>query len=451
MRTATWGVAALLGGVVATSLWALPATAQDEQVVVLEPVGESPGPEQDPTTVAGQVDKLAKSKAMGKVAATLVVDANSGTTLYDDDGSLALVPASANKIITAAAVLRTAGADRVLQTTTTISGGEVFIVGGGDPLLSSRRPVLDLGHRPYPRFTPLRVLAKDTAAALKERGTTSVRLKVDDTFFTGPDWGHGWPEYYRTDGIAAPVSALLVDQGRVQGTGIIAEDPGQAGGDAFAKLLRSQGITVTSVAKQKSPQNAEQLAAINSAPINELVGEALLWSDNETAESLFRLAGEYGGFGASFEGGGQAVAKVLTEMGISPIMAKFYDGSGLSPEDRVSPAVIVDVLRRAVTGQDDLWPIASGLAVAGVTGTLQNRFDDPESSSARGWARAKTGTLNYVSALAGYVQSRSGRVLIFTSLANEAKSSFDAAAAMDKIVGRVTDCGCPGTNRDTGG
>lgn len=448
MSRRSWALVALAGCLAVSGV--LPASAQDGEVVVLQPVGES-GTEQDPATVASHLDKLAKAKQMGKTAGTIVIDAESDQVLYEDDASIGLVPASTNKIVSSAAVLRTAGPDRVLTTRTTLSGDALTIIGGGDPLLVSRKPQLNFGQRPYPRFTPLRRLAKDTAEALKQRNATTVKLHVDDSFFTGPAWGHGWPEYYRTSGIAAPVSALLVDHGRIGGTGMIPEDPGLAGGEAFAKLLRGNGITVSSVGKQKSPDGAQELASIDSAPIAELVGVALLWSDNETAESLFRIAGHYGGFGASFEGGGQAVNQVLNDMGISPVMSAFHDGSGLSPDDRVPPAVLAQVLRRAVQGQDDLWPITSGLAVAGVTGTLQNRFDDPQTIAARGWVRAKTGTLNFVSSLAGFVQSRSGRVLIFVSLANEADSPFDAAEVIDKITAQVAECGCPGTDRDSGG
>lgn len=64
-----------------------------------------------------------------------------------------------------------------------------------------------------------------------------------------------------------------------------------------------------------------------------------------------------------------------------------------------------------------------------------------------GWVRGKTGTLNYVSSLAGFMQSRSGRVLVFASIANEATSSFDAATQIDKIVAAAADCGCPGAAR----
>jgi D-alanyl-D-alanine carboxypeptidase/D-alanyl-D-alanine-endopeptidase (penicillin-binding protein 4) len=189
------------------------------------------------------------------------------------------------------------------------------------------------------------------------------------------------------------------------------------------------------------------VASVSSAPVFQLVEQALTTSDNQTAENLFRLAGRAGGFGGSFTGGGQAVAKALDQVGISAVMANFSDGSGLSRENHLTVTLLTDILRRAVRSEDGLWPIASGLAVAGVNGTLRNRFATPETSTAAGWLRGKTGTLNYVSSLAGFVQSRSGRVLLFASIGNEAMSSFEAGAQIDQIIAAAADCGCPGEDR----
>lgn len=427
------------------------AEAQDDQLAVLAPVGRNPGPEQDPATVARQIGRLATAKAMGKQASTYVVDAQSGTVLYDDEGDVGRIPASTNKITTAMAVLRHAGLDRTVRTRTTMTGGHtVYLIGGGDPLLVSRPPELVSGRSPYPRFTPLRKLVGDTAAKLRGDDVTSVAVKVDSSFFTGPDWGEGWPRYYLTTGITAPVSALLVDDGRVDGDGAFAPDPAIAAGDTFAKLLRREGIKVTSVRHGTSPASAEELATISSAPIYELVEEALTWSDNETAESLFRLAGHFAGHDASFAGGAKAVAEALESLRISTVMTSFNDGSGLSHDDRIPPSVLAAVISNAVRGEDDLWPITSGLAVAGVSGTLQHRFSTAETDDAAGWLRGKTGTLNFTSTLAGFVQSRSGRILAFAALGNDAKNTSATVTMLDRIGAQLADCGCPGENRDSG-
>lgn len=425
------------------------AVAESDGPPVLQPVAKDSGPPQDPGQVAGRVGPLAlDDKKMGKLATTLILDAESGQTLYDDDGSVAVIPASTNKIPTSVAVLTMAGPNRTLQTRVTLNGNDLFLIGGGDPLLSSRAPKVEPGYPTYPALTSMRALAKDTAEALKSQGAASVVLNLDDTFFDGPSWNPTWPEYYRTEGIVAPVSALIVDDGRVGGQwGPISDDPTMAAGDVFKQLLQDRGIKVSDVRRGKSADSAQELASVESAPIYELVQEALTSSDNQTAENLFRLAGRFGDFGGSFAGGSQAVKKALDQLGISAMLTNFVDGSGLSRDNQLTANTLTDILRRTVRAEDGLWPISSGLAVAGVSGTLRSRFSTPETSTAAGWLRGKTGTLNYVSALAGFVQSRSGRVLVFASIANDAKSSFDAGSQIDKIIASAADCGCPGEDR----
>ena len=438
-----------LAAVVAVPAAIAPAGADDDEApVVLTAVDRSSGPEQDPAQVAARVDSLAKSKKMGDNAGTLIIDAETGRPLYDDDGGLALIPASTNKIPTAAALLHYGGPNRTLQTRVTTSGTDIYLVGGGDPLLTSRKVKARPGEPVYPRPTSLRQLAADTAAALRTQGSATVALRVDDSLFEGPAWEPTWPEYYRTQGIVAPVSALIVDDGRVGGEwGPIAEDPALAAGDVFADLLKARGVKVSGVKRDRSPETAQEIASVSSAPVYEMVGQSLNTSDNQTAENLFRLAGRYAGFGGSFDGGGKAVTKALEEMGVSTVMSSFRDGSGLSREDRLTPNLLTELLRRVVRAQDGLWPIASGLAVAGVSGTLEGRFRTIQTEPAAGWLRGKTGTLNYVSSLAGFVQSESGRMLAFASIANDAKSPFEAAAQIDEMMAAAAACGCPGNSR----
>ncbi|MFN8126174.1 MAG: D-alanyl-D-alanine carboxypeptidase/D-alanyl-D-alanine-endopeptidase [Candidatus Nanopelagicales bacterium] len=436
---------ATVAGLMLTVPMVAPSLAQDEETVVLEPVAKDTGQVQDPALVAAAVAAPATSKKMGKQSGTLIIDAESGDTLYDNGGATPLIPASTNKIPTSVAVLHFAGPNRTLQTTVTRNGNDVFLIGGGDPLLSSRPDQATPGDPVYPRSTSMPKLAADTAAALKGQGTVKIALKVDDSYFDGPAWGPGWPPDYKVPGIVAPVSALIVNDGKIGKWGPITDDPALQAGRVFAELLKARGISVTGVARGRSGDGAQELASIDSAPIYELVSEALTHSDNQTAENLFRVAGKFAGTGASFTGGGQAVDKALDDLGISTLMTEFKDGSGLSRENRLTPNILTDILRRTVRAEDGLWPIASGLSVAGVTGTLQGRFTSLDTSSASGWLRGKTGTLNYVSSLAGFVQSRSGRVLAFASIGNDSKSAFETAATIDKIMTAAAACGCPGT------
>ena len=121
------------------------------------------------------------------------------------------------------------------------------------------------------------------------------------------------------------------------------------------------------------------------------------------------------------------------------------DASGLSPSDRVTPTALVQVLRLVVTpGHPQLAAILEGLPVAGFSGTLGARFTGSAAAGA-GVVRAKTGTLNGVAALAGYLVDTAGDTLVFAALANGVKPTAAAItdAALDRIAAGLASCGCP--------
>ena len=84
----------------------------------------------------------------------------------------------------------------------------------------------------------------------------------------------------------------------------------------------------------------------------------------------------------------------------------------------------------------------AALPVAGFSGTLTERYRVPAARAAAGVVRAKTGTLTGVSALAGVVHDRSGALLAFAILADDAQATDDAEAALDAAVARLSACGC---------
>jgi serine-type D-Ala-D-Ala carboxypeptidase/endopeptidase (penicillin-binding protein 4) len=117
------------------------------------------------------------------------------------------------------------------------------------------------------------------------------------------------------------------------------------------------------------------------------------------------------------------------------------DASGLSRLDRLSAADLVAVLR-AVLGQPELRPLLAGLPVAGLTGTVADRFRRGPPRAGAGVVRAKTGTLSGVSALAGHVVDDEGRVLVFAFLTDRAPSTDPAEDALDRLASRLAECGC---------
>ena len=138
---------------------------------------------------------------------------------------------------------------------------------------------------------------------------------------------------------------------------------------------------------------------MQSAPLRETAARILEVSDNEGAEVLSHQVGVAVSDSGTFENGAASVTQTLKELGVTAPFV-IHDGSGLSRQNQIAPLALVQVLRLALDpGHPELNAIATALPVAGFTGSLTNRFDQPFPDS-RGLVRAKTGTLTNVSTLA---------------------------------------------------
>jgi D-alanyl-D-alanine carboxypeptidase/D-alanyl-D-alanine-endopeptidase (penicillin-binding protein 4) len=400
----------------------------------------------DDKALAARVDAALRSPTLGPDVTASVIDVASGTVLLIRGEGRAQQPASTLKTLTAVTVLRALGTEARLRTAV-VAGkpGELVLVGAGDATLT-RTPVaatvLPAGQAARP--ASLSELAIRTAAALRKAGTTSVTLDVDDTLFTGPRLAPGWPSTYVTSGVVSPVSALSADSGKVSADSRARDsDPALAAGRYFATRLKAAGITVTgTVSRGTAPAEATAVASVQSPTVGELVERTLTASDNDLAEALAHLAGEATGKGGSFAGGAAAVGSTLEALGIPAPGARIVDGSGLSRLDLVPAGAISRTLLAASIDQPEvgqragaLWPVTSGLPIAGVTGTLADRFDTVGTSAGRGVVRAKTGTLTGVVALAGVVRDAGGRLLVFGFVADQSPGPLlDAQAALDRAA-----------------
>lgn len=374
---------------------------------------------------------LADPAITGRLAVS-VVDVESGDALLSLRDTAPVLPASTAKIATAVAAL--SALDPAARLTTRVvagaSSGEVVLVGGGDPLLSTGSGAA------YPRPARLRDLVTQL------RGTTVTRVLVDDSLYSGPRLGPGWRPTYVTSGDVMPVSSLAVDSGRSRpGRGPRVADPAVAAGQALATAL---GVKAP-VARGRAAPEAAVLASVVSPTVGQLVEDMLVRSDNDLAESLARQVALAEGQPATFTGAAAAVASVLEEAGVPRGSLALVDASGLSRDDRVQPAALTAVLRAlAVGAQGRLGPALTGLPVAGFEGTLAKRYRTGPSLPAAGVVRAKTGTLNGVSALAGLVRTREGRLLAFDLTADGVPlgATRQAEAALDRFAAALASCGC---------
>ena len=388
-----------------------------------------------PSAVRSRIDDLAQQKSL-KRSGVVVVDPGTDQVLYGKQVSRALIPASVTKILTAAAAVEVLGASTRLATRTTEQANVVYLIGGGDATLPR-----SLASDAQPNGpASLRRLARSTATALG--GTTKVDVVFDDSLFTGRPLGPGWAKRFPNAGVAAPVSALMIDQGRKsRSSRARVADPAKRAAQVFANILENRGVSVGRVSRGRAPDAAKELAMVESATIAEMVQRMLTESDNDVAESLGHLVGKELLDDGSFAGGARATSQVLSRAGIDTQDLALFDGSGLSPRNRVSPATIADVLTD-VAAERRWTELAQGLAVAGVTGTLANRFTTKATSSGRGVVRAKTGTLTGVAALAGIVIDADKRPLVFAIIGNNITSQARARDTMDRIASQLAKCGC---------
>ncbi len=183
---------------------------------------------------------------------------------------------------------------------------------------------------------------------------------------------------------------------------------------------------------------------MSSPPLAQIVQRLIEVSDNEAAEVLLRQAGVADQGDGSFVGGQTAVERVLAANDVDMRGSVLYDGSGLSREDRMSPQLLVDVIRWAASdGEPDLRALVTSLPVAGFTGSLTNRFDRG-AAEGPGRVRAKTGTLTGVTSLAGIAVDLDGSLLVFAMLADDVRPSRSGIAqtAMDNAASALGACHC---------
>ena len=216
------------------------------------------------------------------------------------------------------------------------------------------------------------------------------------------------------------------------------EDPTLYAATLLVELLAARGVEVLGAARHGDLAAADAVvdtvAVHVSDPLSESVRNFLKVSDNLTGELLVKAVGaSVAGPPGTYEKGLAAERAFLAqEVGIDTTAQMLADGSGVSRYNLVTARQIVALLRYMTT-RDDLFPFyRAALPVAGVDGTLEGRM---RGTAAEGRAGAKTGTLNGVTALSGYVPSADGERLAFSLMMEfYTGSSAPRRAVQDSIV-----------------
>ena len=347
---------------------------------------------------------LGTSGAAWDRSGALVVDLKTGRTVYSQNARTSLRPASNEKLAVSFAALEALGPWYRIETT---------VLGRGRLVDGTWRGALILRGRGDPTLTRSRLT--ELVDQLREQGVRRVSgsIVADESYFDARRVAFGWkPSFYANE--SPPIAALAVDRST-------SPEPALEAASAFRRLLGEGGISVGGAVR---PGRADSLtfplASVLSPPLSELVHTMNTESDNYTAELLIKQLGAVIARKGTTPAGAAVATKVLAEAGVDVGGTRVVDGSGLSRLDRLTAAAIVGLLRAAWLDPFVRDAFVDGLAVAGLSGTLDGRMESPP---ARGNVRAKTGTTNEASALSGFVRRR----YAFSILQNGDPIAHDAA------------------------
>lgn len=213
------------------------------------------------------------------------------------------------------------------------------------------------------------------------------------------------------------------------------DDPRLAPGHVLARSLADLGVVVDAV-QQGVVRDLPLLTYVTSPPLNEILSELGKHSDNFSAEMLFKSLSATPNGVATFRASSTAAEDWLrTRMQVAP-GSVIRNGSGLFDANRISSSTLVTVLRDAYSDPSRRVPMLSQLSVAGIDGTLANRFSSPD---LKGRILAKTGTLNDAIALSGYLLRAGNRPpVVFSLLLNGVAGKHpEARRRLDAVVSEL--------------
>jgi D-alanyl-D-alanine carboxypeptidase/D-alanyl-D-alanine-endopeptidase (penicillin-binding protein 4) len=449
-------------------------------------------PRAEKTPLAAALDRALSRKGLRAARSSLiVVDPATGEILYERQADELLNPASVTKIVTSALALARLGPEHRFATDVLaavepdgeILKGDLFVRGSGDPKLVTE--------------TMYKLASNVAALGLREvRGNLVVDDSAFDAERRGPGWDQDDSDRpYQAPAGAASVNfnalEVLVYPGRKVGAparvltdpstsyvrienhartvaargktrirarsvagrdrnvlrvrGTIARDhPGWSTwrkvdhpplyfGVLFQEMLRRVGVTVRGKARHgKVPARSDLLTRVRSPQLATLLTDLNKFSQNFMAEQVLKAVGAHvSGRPGSWKNGALAAQAFLEEIGIPRGSYVFRNGSGLNDVNRMSARQVVRVLVAMLRRFPVAAEFLSSLAVAGADGSVKRRLGARDLYRR---LRVKTGWLNGVSGLAGYVETRDRRTLAFALLINGLKRNRDGHRAQQEVA-----------------
>jgi D-alanyl-D-alanine carboxypeptidase/D-alanyl-D-alanine-endopeptidase (penicillin-binding protein 4) len=411
-------------------------TGGGEQAAEAPPTTEAPCPPGGTTVPKGDQDVPDELEAAVDAALSSwgLTRYTTGTSIWvegygvvaDQNADEPLAPASNQKILTAMGALELLDPDSRLVTQLQATGpvtddgvvqGDLVIVGGGDPLIK--------------RTGPHSIV--DIATELHEAGITRVEGDVvgDESRYDQVRKAPGWLEW-EMPLPAGSMSALMVNSNSRQGDDAYLANPTLTNAGLLVDALEDAGVEVEGEpAVGTAPDDSEVIFEYHSPTIASIVQTMLRESDNMAAEMLAKEVGlQVRGEGSSTAGLEAIVAGLEHSLCIE-IDGKNDDASGVSRDDRRTPADWVELLTAA---RDEPWfdTFYEGLPVSGEKGsTLATRF---LGTSAVDEVHAKTGTIGTSVALSGYTRTEGGRDVVFSVVVNGDQPEDAAVPAIDQLI-----------------
>jgi D-alanyl-D-alanine carboxypeptidase/D-alanyl-D-alanine-endopeptidase (penicillin-binding protein 4) len=372
----------------------------------------------------------------------MIVNGATKDTIYSRNAGKLFMPASNQKILTSAVAMAQLGPDYRYHTVIAKRGvvkdsvlnGDLIVIGRGDPTMSDRV---------YGSAAKEMAVIADS---IRARGIRRVKgsLRQGGNAFPDSIYGYGW-EWDDIGGEAgAPVDELLYNEGMVQRAAkvdgrdtivsVATRTPGYVYLSALYGALTQRGVAVDGLVNL----TADSLAApydtvyiIESPPLRDILKYFLKPSQNQIGEALLKTIGlEKTGIGSA-DAGAEVVSTQIREWEVDSTEFVVYDGSGLSRHDLVTPRAIVKVLL-AMQKDTAFDAYYAAFPIAGVDGTIRSRM---KGTRAENNLRGKTGTIEFVRSLSGYVSASNGPTIVFSFLANNFTTPVSEITRIQDAVG----------------
>ena len=357
---------------------------------------------QVPDNVSKRIDEIIAEVPAGTRMAVLIYNPLTQDTIISINHTQTMIPASNTKLFTTATSLELMGGNYLISTKifadddfndSTINGN-IYIKGFGNAVFTSE----DL---------------ESLVDQLYKSGLRKITGDVigDDSYFDNVYSRDDWISEEKANVKLPPISALIIDRnrtiiskkrkGRYRNYFVNVENPPLFAAKKFRELLISSGVEINGKAISSQTPDDALLVFESNIELRDFIKFINKKSDNFYAECLFKnLGAVYSGEQGNSFFSTQAILSYISDSGIYSDGTKIVDGSGISRFDQVTAGALVGLLEKMYFNISKFEDFYNSLSIAGVDGTLEKRMI---SYSAENNFRGKTGTLNGVSSISGYV------------------------------------------------